>query len=42
MERAVISFGLNGDLTRIGELNCVADEIDEDLRQAAAVTVARR
>jgi len=35
-------FGLNGDFAGIGELNRVADEIDQYLRQAATVTVARR
>src|SRR6516165_8920072 len=42
MERAVVSFGLNGHLASIGELDGVADQIDQDLGQAAAVTVARR
>src|SRR6516164_1067358 len=42
MERAVVRFGLYGDFARIGELNGIADEIDQNLRQAAAVTVARR
>ena len=42
MERAVISFGLNGDLASIGELDGVADEIDQNLRQATPVTVAGR
>src|SRR6516165_3338855 len=42
MERAVVRFSLDGDLAGIGELNRVADEIDQALRQAAAVTVARR
>ena len=37
MERAVVSFGRYGDFTGNGELNGVADEIDQDLRQAAAV-----
>src|SRR5262249_7106064 len=41
MECAVGRFGLDGDFTRIGELNGVANEIDQDLGQAAAVTVAR-
>ena len=40
MERAIVRFGLDGDFARIGELNRVADEIDQDLGQAAAVTVA--
>src|SRR5215831_11007737 len=42
MERAVISFGLNSDLARIGELDGVADQIDQDLGQAATVTVPWR
>src|SRR6516165_10202536 len=42
IERAIISFGLDSDFAGIGELNRVADEIDQHLRQAAAVTVARR
>src|SRR6516165_4761650 len=42
MERAIIRFGFNGDFARIGELDGVTDKIDQDLRQAAAVTVARR
>jgi hypothetical protein len=32
MERAIVSFGLNGDFAGISELNGVADEIDEHLR----------
>ena len=42
MECAVVRFCLDGDLARIRELNGVANEIDQDLRQAATVTVARR
>src|SRR6516164_9403795 len=42
MERAVVRFGLYGDFARIGELNGVADKIDQNLGQATAVTVARR
>src|SRR6516164_9681247 len=42
MERAVISFGLNGDLASIGELDGITDEIDQHLRQAATVTVPWR
>src|SRR6516162_9274257 len=42
MERAIIGFGLDGNFAGIGELDGVADEIDQDLGQAAAVTVARR
>ena len=40
MERAVVSFGLNGDFAGIGELDRVADEIDQHLRQATAVAAA--
>src|SRR5215469_12493862 len=42
MERAVVSFGLDGNFARIGELNRVADKIDQNLRQAAAVAVPWR
>src|SRR5262249_30737693 len=42
VECAVIRFGLDGDFTGIGELNGVADKIDQDLRQAAAVSSPRR
>ena len=42
MERAVVSFGLDGDFAGIGKFDRIADQIDEDLGQAAAVTVARR
>ena len=35
-------FGLNGDFSGVGEFDRVADQIDRDLGQAAAVTVARR
>src|SRR5215471_5025484 len=42
MECAVVCFGFDGDFAGIGELNGVADEIDQDLRQAAAVTVPWR
>src|SRR6516164_3769955 len=42
MERAVVSFSLDGDFAGVGELNGVANEVDQDLGQAAAVTVARR
>ena len=42
MERAVVRFGLDGDFAGVSELNRIADEIDQDLRQAAAVTVAWR
>src|SRR6516165_8645314 len=41
-ERAIVGFGLDGDFAGIGELNGVADEIDQHLRQTAAVAVARR
>src|SRR5215471_12969042 len=42
MECAIVRLGLDGDFAGIGELDGVADEIDQDLRQAAAVAVARR
>jgi len=42
LECAIVGFGLDGDLARISELNRIADEVDQNLRQAAAVTVARR
>src|SRR6516225_2739518 len=42
MERAVVRFRLDGDLAGIGELDRVANEIDQDLRQATAIAVARR
>ena len=42
MERAIVRFSLDGDFACIGELNRIGDEIDQHLRQAAAVTVARR
>src|SRR6516225_3689781 len=42
IECAIIGFGLDGDLARVGELNGVADEVDQDLGQAAAVTVTGR
>ena len=42
MERVVVSFGLNGDFAGIGELDGVTDRIDQNLRQTAAVAVARR
>jgi hypothetical protein len=42
MERAIVGFGLDGDLAGIGELDGVADEIDQNLRQAAAVATAGR
>ena len=42
MECAIIRFSLDGHFACIGELDRVADEIDQDLRQTAAVAVARR
>src|SRR6516165_5007454 len=42
MERTVVRFGLDGDLARIRELNGVADKIDQNLRQAAAISMTRR
>src|SRR6516165_5851214 len=42
MKRPVVRFGLDGNFARISELDGVADKIDQDLRQAAAVTVPWR
>jgi signal transduction histidine kinase len=33
-----VRFGLDGDFTGIGELDGVADKIDQNLRQAAAIS----
>src|SRR6516165_9917054 len=41
MKRPVVRFGLDGDFARISELDGITDEIDQDLRQAAAVAMAR-
>jgi hypothetical protein len=41
MKRVVVRFSLDGDFARIGELYCVADKIDQHLRQAAAIPAAR-
>ena len=35
-------FGRDGDFARIGELNRVADQVDQNLRQAAAIAVPWR
>ncbi len=40
-ERTIVRFGRDGDFANIGELNGVADEINQDLGQAAAVAAAR-
>jgi hypothetical protein len=40
MECAVVRFGLDGDFASIGELDRIAYEIDEDLRQAPTVAAA--
>src|SRR6516165_2944088 len=42
MERAIVRFGFDGDLARIGELDGIANEIDQHLRQAAAISMTRR
>ena len=42
LERAVVRSCFDHDFTRIGELDGIADEIDQDLRQAAAITASRR
>jgi hypothetical protein len=39
MERSVVSFGFDGDFASIGELNGVADEIDQDLRSALSCRI---
>ena len=36
----LFASAFDGDLARIGELDGVADQIDQDLRQAAAVAMA--
>src|SRR5262249_5513069 len=41
IECAIVRFGLDRDFARIGELDGVANEIDQDLRQAPSVAVAR-
>src|SRR5262249_49569929 len=40
IECAIISFRLDRDFARIGELNGITDKVDQDLRQAAAVAPA--
>jgi hypothetical protein len=40
MKRPVVRFSLDGNFADISELNRIADEIDEDLRQAATVATA--
>jgi hypothetical protein len=42
IERAIVRFGFDGNFPRIGELDGVADEIDQNLRQAASVAVPWR
>src|SRR6516225_1522233 len=42
MKRPVVRFGLDGDFAGIGKLDGIANEIDQDLRQAATVTVPWR
>src|SRR6516162_4817704 len=41
MKRAVVGFSLNSHLADVRELDGVADEINQDLRQSAAVTMTR-
>ena len=41
VKRPVVSFGLNSDFARIGEFDGVADEVDQHLRQAAAIPMRR-
>src|SRR5262249_31875280 len=40
MKRPVVRFGLDGNFARISELDGVANKIDQNLRQSAAVTMA--
>src|SRR5262249_20459246 len=42
MKRPVVRFCLDAYFAGIGELNGIADEIDQDLRQAAAITMTGR
>src|SRR6516165_1640184 len=42
MERAILGIRFDGHFACVGELNGVADKIDQNLRQAATVSVARR
>jgi hypothetical protein len=42
LEQAIVRLSLNGHFADIGGFDCVADEVDQDLRQAAPVIVARR
>jgi hypothetical protein len=37
-----VRFCLDGDFAGIGELDGIADEIDQDLRQAPSVAAGRR
>jgi hypothetical protein len=39
MEKAIIRFGLDRDFACIGKLDGIADEINQDLSQAASVAV---
>src|SRR5215469_4727947 len=41
MKRAIVRFSLNSDLASVRELDGVANEIDQDLRQAPSITAAR-
>src|SRR5262249_13088450 len=40
MKRPVVRFSLDGNFARIGELDRVANKIDQNLRQSSAVTMA--
>src|SRR5260370_16630605 len=42
MERAIIRFGLDSDFAGIGEVDGVADKVDQNLRQTPPVAVTRR
>src|SRR6266566_4200705 len=41
-EVSIDSFGGDADLTRIGELDCIADEIEQHLRKALLIAKAHR
>src|SRR6516225_9298516 len=42
MERAILRIRFDGHFACVGELNRIADEVDQDLRQAPSVAAARR
>src|SRR6516165_9050013 len=42
MERAIVRVSLDGHLAGVRELDGIADKIDQNLRQAAAISMTRR